>query len=70
MDGMDLATRLVLATTFVFAAGALVALVWSVMSGQWDGLAAASRIPLDDENDDDGPVAGETDDPGRHAPAV
>ena len=67
----DLATQWVLMTVFVFSAGALVALVWSILTGQWTGLAEAAMVPLQDGDDlDDAgrPGSETTIDPDRHAP--
>ena len=47
----DIATRWMVMTIFVFAVGALVALVWSFMAGQWQNLGEAAAIPLSDEDD-------------------
>jgi len=47
----DIATRWMVMTIFVFTAGALVALVWSFMAGQWKNLGEAAAIPLHDGDD-------------------
>ena len=67
----DLATKWVLLTVFVFTGGALLALVWSVMSGHWSNLQEAARLPLEDGDDldDDGRPAVTIDEPNRRAPA-
>jgi nitrogen fixation-related uncharacterized protein len=67
----DLATKWVIMTTFVFTAGALVALAWSIMSGQWNGLSEAAMVPLEDDDDlgDDGRLRTENNsDPDRRSP--
>jgi hypothetical protein len=44
----DLATTWMYMTIFAFMGGALVFLVWSVMTGQWKRLDEAAGIPLSD----------------------
>jgi hypothetical protein len=67
----DLATKCVYMTVFVFTAGALLALTWSVLAGQWKGAAEAARIPLEDGDDldDRGRHGDETIEAGRRAPS-
>jgi nitrogen fixation-related uncharacterized protein len=66
----DLATKWVLMTVFVFMAGALVALAWSILSGQWKGLHEAAMVPIEDGDDldDNGRLETDATDPGRPAP--
>ena len=67
----DIATKWVLVTVFVFTSGALVALVWSVIAGQWTGMTEAALIPLQDGDDVDDrgrPHGDSTMDAERHAP--
>jgi hypothetical protein len=67
----DLATKWVLMTVFVFTAGAVVALAWSIMAGQWKSPHEAAMLPLEDGDDldDDGRLETEATNPGRPAPS-
>jgi cbb3-type cytochrome oxidase maturation protein len=47
---MDLSIYLIIATFAVFFTGALVALAWSIASGQWRDLSSAALIIFDEDD--------------------
>ena len=59
---MDLSIYLIIATFVVFFTGALVALLWSIASGQWHDLSSAALIIFDEDD----PYPGERDGLSAH----
>jgi cbb3-type cytochrome oxidase maturation protein len=47
---MDLAVYFIVATSVVFFTGALIALAWSLASGQWGDMSSAALIVLDEDD--------------------